>query len=212
MAFSSRWSISAAAFRRATLEPVSNAYAGASIIRSPSISAMQFLRPSSNRAAAWSAMPGRSRRRSCWKKKHKDDTQRWVYLDIGKFGGLAETMEEAIRYPIHTARDGDEKGPCVIADNLGVRREDALRPAVDAHGGRRGADRQMRSLYDDLRNGRLQALAARELRDLILRGSPLARRVREMRAPASTFPYPEERRDSGASKGPWRPRDGHHHS
>jgi ornithine decarboxylase len=48
-------------------------------------------------------------------KKHKDDDQRWVYLDIGKFGGLAETMEEAIRYPILTARDGDAKGPCVIA-------------------------------------------------------------------------------------------------
>ena len=35
---------------------------------------------------------------------------RWVYLDIGKFGGLAETMDEAIRYPIRTAarrrRDG----------------------------------------------------------------------------------------------------------
>ena len=23
---------------------------------------------------------------------------RWVYLDIGKFGGLAETMDESIRY------------------------------------------------------------------------------------------------------------------
>ena len=32
---------------------------------------------------------------------------RWVYLDIGKFGGLAETMDEAIRYPIRTAHDGD---------------------------------------------------------------------------------------------------------
>ena len=48
-------------------------------------------------------------------KKHKDDDQRWVYLDIGKFGGLAETMEEAIRYPILTDRDGDAKGPCVLA-------------------------------------------------------------------------------------------------
>ncbi len=48
-------------------------------------------------------------------KKDDADKQRWVYLDIGKFGGLAETMEEAIRYPILTARDGDEKGPCVIA-------------------------------------------------------------------------------------------------
>ena len=40
---------------------------------------------------------------------------RWVYLDIGKFGGLAETMDEAIRYPIVTARDADRKEPCVLA-------------------------------------------------------------------------------------------------
>jgi ornithine decarboxylase len=48
-------------------------------------------------------------------KKHKDDDQRWVYLDIGKFGGLAETMDEAIRYPIRTVHDGDRTEPCVIA-------------------------------------------------------------------------------------------------
>ncbi len=48
-------------------------------------------------------------------KKHANDNTRWVYLDIGKFGGLAETMDEAIRYPITTARDGDVKEPCVIA-------------------------------------------------------------------------------------------------
>ena len=36
------------------------------------------------------------------KKRDKDDV-RWVYLDIGKFGGLAETMDESIRYPIRTA-------------------------------------------------------------------------------------------------------------
>jgi ornithine decarboxylase len=35
-----------------------------------------------------------------------NDNVRWVYLDIGKFGGLAETMDEAIRYPIRTPRDG----------------------------------------------------------------------------------------------------------
>ena len=40
---------------------------------------------------------------------------RWVYLDIGKFGGLAETMDEAIRYPIRTPRDGEAKEPCIIA-------------------------------------------------------------------------------------------------
>jgi ornithine decarboxylase len=48
-------------------------------------------------------------------KKHANDNQRWVYLDIGKFGGLAETMDEAIRYPITTARDGDALGPCILA-------------------------------------------------------------------------------------------------
>ena len=48
-------------------------------------------------------------------KKHVNDNHRWVYLDIGKFGGLAETMDEAIRYPIHTAKDSDEMAPCVIA-------------------------------------------------------------------------------------------------
>jgi ornithine decarboxylase len=39
-------------------------------------------------------------------KKSADDTVKWVYLDIGKFHGLAETMDEAIRYPIRTPRDG----------------------------------------------------------------------------------------------------------
>jgi len=48
-------------------------------------------------------------------RKHSNDNTRWVYLDIGKFGGLAETMDEAIRYPITTAKDGDVKEPCVIA-------------------------------------------------------------------------------------------------
>jgi ornithine decarboxylase len=48
-------------------------------------------------------------------KKSDTDDVRWVYLDIGKFGGLAETMDEAIRYPIVTARDGGAAGPCVLA-------------------------------------------------------------------------------------------------
>src|SRR6266699_5176851 len=48
------------------------------------------------------------------RKSNKDDV-RWVYLDIGKFGGLAETMDESIRYPIKTPRDGDELAPCVLA-------------------------------------------------------------------------------------------------
>lgn len=48
-------------------------------------------------------------------KKSDNDAHRWVFLDIGKFGGLAETMDEAIRYPIRTARDGDQMEPCVLA-------------------------------------------------------------------------------------------------
>jgi ornithine decarboxylase len=48
-------------------------------------------------------------------KKSESDKVRWVYLDIGKFGGLAETMDESIRYPIRTPRDGGEAGPCVLA-------------------------------------------------------------------------------------------------
>ena len=48
-------------------------------------------------------------------KKAADEEVRWVYLDIGKFGGLAETMDESIRYPIRTPRDGDPVSPCVLA-------------------------------------------------------------------------------------------------
>ncbi len=48
-------------------------------------------------------------------KKADADVNRWVYLDIGKFNGLAETMDEMIRYPIRTAFDDDALGPCVLA-------------------------------------------------------------------------------------------------
>ena len=48
-------------------------------------------------------------------KRNPEDDLRWVYLDIGKFHGLAETMDESIRYPIKTAKDRDEMAPCVIA-------------------------------------------------------------------------------------------------
>lgn len=48
-------------------------------------------------------------------RKSAEDEVRWVYLDIGKFHGLAETMDEAIRYPIRTPKDGDLTAPCVLA-------------------------------------------------------------------------------------------------
>lgn len=47
--------------------------------------------------------------------KSDRDANRWVYLDIGKFNGLAETMDEMIRYPIRTGYDDDERAPCVLA-------------------------------------------------------------------------------------------------
>ncbi|MBI5121061.1 MAG: type III PLP-dependent enzyme [Rhodospirillales bacterium] len=49
------------------------------------------------------------------KKSYAEDEARWVYLDIGKFGGLAETMDEAIKYRIRTPHDGCETGPVVLA-------------------------------------------------------------------------------------------------
>ncbi|WP_372424073.1 type III PLP-dependent enzyme [Salinarimonas chemoclinalis] len=49
------------------------------------------------------------------RKSRSQDEIRWVYLDIGKFGGLAETMDESIRYPIRTDRDADAVAPCVLA-------------------------------------------------------------------------------------------------
>jgi ornithine decarboxylase len=48
-------------------------------------------------------------------RKGKDDPVRWVYLDIGRFGGLAETEGEAIKYAFRTPHDGSEEGPVTIA-------------------------------------------------------------------------------------------------
>ena len=47
--------------------------------------------------------------------KAKDDPVRWVYLDIGRFGGLAETEGEAIKYAFRTPHDGTPEGPVTIA-------------------------------------------------------------------------------------------------
>jgi ornithine decarboxylase len=44
-----------------------------------------------------------------------DDDERWVYLDCGKFHGLAETMDEAIRYRLRTPHDGTPTGPVALA-------------------------------------------------------------------------------------------------
>jgi ornithine decarboxylase len=39
-------------------------------------------------------------------KKSVNDNKRWVYLDIGRFGGLAEAMDDGIHYKITSERSG----------------------------------------------------------------------------------------------------------
>ena len=48
-------------------------------------------------------------------RKDQDDLVRWVYLDIGKFSGLAETIDEAIRYQFETRHGTADTGPCILA-------------------------------------------------------------------------------------------------
>jgi ornithine decarboxylase len=48
-------------------------------------------------------------------RKSYDAERRWVYLDVGKFGGLPETMGECIEYRIRTPHDGGACGPVVLA-------------------------------------------------------------------------------------------------
>ena len=101
-------------------------------------------------------------------KKSERGQERWVYLDIGKFNGLAETQDEMIRYPIRTEYDDDPLGPCVIAGpklRLGRRavREGALSPAGLARDRRQSPDRGNGRLHDDLFLGRLQRLSAAQV-------------------------------------------------
>ena len=43
------------------------------------------------------------------------DVKRWVYLDVGKFNGLTETMDESIKYRILTPGRRGSSGPVVLA-------------------------------------------------------------------------------------------------
>ena len=47
--------------------------------------------------------------------KSREPHRRWIFLDVGKFGGLPETFEEAIQYHITTPYDGGSTGPVVLA-------------------------------------------------------------------------------------------------
>jgi ornithine decarboxylase len=48
-------------------------------------------------------------------RRDQSSPMRWVYLDIGRFGGLAETEGESIKYRITTPHDGRKTGPVAIA-------------------------------------------------------------------------------------------------
>ena len=48
-------------------------------------------------------------------KKGSGDDRRWVYLDVGKFNGLAETMDESIKYRIITPGRNGASGPVILA-------------------------------------------------------------------------------------------------
>lgn len=40
-------------------------------------------------------------------RKSRTAVERWVYVDVGKFSGLIETMDEAIKFPIWTEKKGE---------------------------------------------------------------------------------------------------------
>ena len=113
-----RWSISAAASRPSTCKnvPTVKTY-GSAIFRA-------LRRHFGNRIPETIIEPGRGMVGNAGvieaevvlvSKKSENDDVRWVYLDIGKFGGLAETMDESIRYPIRTRARRRRLGPCVLA-------------------------------------------------------------------------------------------------
>ena len=50
-------------------------------------------------------------------RKNNTALNRWVYTDAGKFNGLIETLDESIKYPLITSKDGpnEKEGEVIIA-------------------------------------------------------------------------------------------------
>jgi ornithine decarboxylase len=48
-------------------------------------------------------------------RRSADAETRWVYVDVGMFNGLTETLQEAIRYRVRTPSGGGPAGPVVLA-------------------------------------------------------------------------------------------------
>ena len=98
-------------------------------------------------------------------RRDPDDPVRWVYLDIGRFGGLAETEGEAIKYRITTPHDGGAIGPVAIAgptcDGADILYEKQQLPAAAGADLRRpGGAAVDRCVRDDLCQPALQRLRA----------------------------------------------------
>ena len=100
-------------------------------------------------------------------KKSYDEEKRWVFLDIGKFHGLAETMDESIKYRIAApGADGalgsdDHRRPDLRQRRHSLR-EDRVSAAARPQGRRQGRDPLDRGLYVELLVGLLQRLRAAE--------------------------------------------------
>lgn len=62
-------------------------------------------------------------------RKNNTSLSRWVYLDCGKFNGLIETLDESIKYPLVTDKDGGKDGEVILAgptcDSADIMYEDA---------------------------------------------------------------------------------------
>ena len=64
-------------------------------------------------------------------RKSRDACQRWIYTDVGLFGGLIETLGEAIKYPVVCNKTGEEEevilaGP--TCDSMDIMYEDLMIP------------------------------------------------------------------------------------
>ena len=98
-------------------------------------------------------------------KKSNEDDVRWVYLDIGKFGGLAETMDEFDPLP-DPHPEGWRRAGALRAGGADLRqrgralREAALCAAGEPGDRRQAPDRGRRRLHCDLCVGGLQRLRA----------------------------------------------------
>ena len=95
-------------------------------------------------------------------RRNRNDPVRWVYLDIGRFGGLAETEGESIKYRITTPHDGRKwvrsRSPAPPATVRTSCTKVQLPPAVGADLGRPGGTAVNGRLRDDLRQHKVQRL------------------------------------------------------